>query len=70
MAEINVPLSLSTEQIAKRIARRRKQLGLSLRDAAELCGVDHTALWRSEKGREPRRGTFLRILRGLGLGDQ
>ena len=60
-------LSLSNKQMGLRIARQRRRLGLSLREAAEACEVDHTTLFRCERGMEPRRPTFLKILKGLNM---
>lgn len=67
MANTTLNLSLTNKQMGLRIAKRRRQLGLSLRDAGELCGVDYTTLYRCEQGTEPRRPTFLKILKGLGI---
>lgn len=67
MATSTLPLSLTNKQMGLRISRQRRKLGLSLREAADACAVDHTTLFRCERGMEPRRPTFLKILKGLGM---
>jgi transcriptional regulator with XRE-family HTH domain len=49
------------------VARRRRELGLSLRDAAVGSGVPVATLSRVEQGRMPDLATFRRIVEWLGV---
>ena len=53
-------------QIADRVSGRRKQLGLSQKELAELTGTTQSAIARLESGgRPPRIDTLLRIAEAL-----
>jgi ribosome-binding protein aMBF1 (putative translation factor) len=53
-------------QIADRVAERRKQLGLSQAELAELVATTQSAIARLESGgRPPRIDTLLRIAQAL-----
>jgi transcriptional regulator with XRE-family HTH domain len=53
-------------QIADRVAERRKQLGLSQKELAELTGTTQSAIARLESGgRPPRIDTLLGIAEAL-----
>jgi DNA-binding XRE family transcriptional regulator len=53
-------------QIAGRVAERRKDLGLSQAELAELVGTTQSAIARLESGgRPPRIDTLLRIAQAL-----
>ena len=53
-------------QIADQVADRRRALGLSQADLAELCGTTQSAIARLEAGdRPPRIDTLLRIANAL-----
>ena len=49
------------------VARRRSELGLSLREAATASGVPVATLSRVEQGRMPDLATFRRIVEWLGV---
>ena len=52
--------------IAAEVAERRRALGLSQRELAELCGTTQSAIARLERGaRPPRLDTLLRIAGAL-----
>lgn len=54
--------------IGSRIRARRNDLGLSLEEAAPLCGVHWSALGALERGqRNPSVVTLLRIAQGLSI---
>ncbi len=49
-------------RIAEQVASRRKELGLSQTELAELCGTTQSAIARLESGgRPPRIDTLLRL---------
>jgi transcriptional regulator with XRE-family HTH domain len=53
-------------RVADRVAERRKQLGLSQADVADLTGTTQSAIARLEAGgRPPRIDTLLRIAEAL-----
>ena len=53
-------------QIADRVAERRKELGLSQADVADLVGTTQSAIARLESGgRPPRIDTLLRLAAAL-----
>ncbi len=53
-------------QIAERVAERRKELGLSQAQLAELCDTTQSAIARLEGGgRPPRIDTLLRLANAL-----
>ena len=53
-------------QIAERVAARRRALGLSQVELADLCGTTQSAIARLESGgRPPRIDTLLRIANAL-----
>jgi DNA-binding XRE family transcriptional regulator len=53
-------------QIAERVADRRRELGLSQTEVAELVGTTQSAIARLESGaRPPRIDTLLRIAEAL-----
>ncbi len=54
-------------QLGPELAKRRRDLGLSLREAAEASGVPFATLARVEQGRMPDLETFRRLLGWLGL---
>jgi len=54
------------EQLGLLVARRRSELGLSLRDAAEASGIPVATLSRIEQGRTPDFATFRRIVEWIG----
>lgn len=54
-------------QLGPELAKRRRELGLSLREAAEASGVPFATLARVEQGRMPDLETFRRLLVWLGL---
>jgi transcriptional regulator with XRE-family HTH domain len=49
------------------VARRRAELGLSLREASAVSGVPVATLSRVEQGRMPDLATFRRIVEWLGV---
>lgn len=49
------------------VARRRAELGLSLREASAASGVPVATLSRVEQGRMPDLATFRRIVKWLGV---
>ena len=53
-------------QVAEKVAHRRKELGLSQAEVAELTGTTQSAIARLEAGgRPPRIDTLLRIAEAL-----
>ena len=53
-------------QIAEQVAMRRKELGLSQVELADLCGTTQSAIARLESGgRPPRIDTLLRLTTAL-----
>jgi ribosome-binding protein aMBF1 (putative translation factor) len=53
-------------QIADRVSERRRELGLSQAELADLCDTTQSAIARLETGgRPPRIDTLLRIAAGL-----
>jgi transcriptional regulator with XRE-family HTH domain len=53
-------------QVAEKVAHRRKELGLSQAELAELTGTTQSAIARLEAGgRPPRIDTLLRIAEAL-----
>jgi transcriptional regulator with XRE-family HTH domain len=53
-------------QIAERVSQRRRELGLSQAEVAELVGTTQSAIARLESGgRPPRIDTLLRIANAL-----
>jgi transcriptional regulator with XRE-family HTH domain len=54
------------EVLGPLLAKRRKELGLSLRQASEASGVPVATLSRVEQGRMPDLGTFSRIVEWIG----
>ncbi len=48
------------------VSRRRKELGLSLREASKASGVPVATLSRIEQGRMPDLGTFSRVIEWIG----
>ncbi len=53
-------------QVAEKVSRRRKELGLSQAELAELTGTTQSAIARLEAGgRPPRIDTLLRIAEAL-----
>ncbi len=56
------------------VKKRRKNMGLSLRDFGKLCGISHTTIDVIERGVDPRNGkpvnitnsTFEKLAIGLG----
>ncbi|KLU62312.1 antitoxin HipB [Peptococcaceae bacterium CEB3] len=55
-------------KFVNRIVDRRKELGLSQRDLAEMVGIKQAAIARFERaGVVPRMDTFLKIIKPLGL---
>jgi len=55
------------EELGALVARRRAELGLSLREAARASGVPVATLTRIEQGRMPDLGTFRRLVDWLGV---
>jgi transcriptional regulator with XRE-family HTH domain len=55
------------EAMIRRLARRREELGLSIRQMAAKAGIDPTALSRLERGeRVPETRTILRLVQAMG----
>jgi ribosome-binding protein aMBF1 (putative translation factor) len=53
-------------QIAKQVAERRRELGLSQAELAEVCGTTQSAIARLESGgRPPRIDTLLKLAHAL-----
>jgi ribosome-binding protein aMBF1 (putative translation factor) len=53
-------------RIAEQVVSRRKELGLSQTDLADLCGTTQSAIARLESGgRPPRIDTLLRLATAL-----
>jgi ribosome-binding protein aMBF1 (putative translation factor) len=53
-------------QIAEQVADRRRELGLSQAELAEVCGTTQSAIARLESGgRPPRIDTLLRLAHAL-----
>jgi ribosome-binding protein aMBF1 (putative translation factor) len=53
-------------QIAEQVADRRRELGLSQAELAEICGTTQSAIARLESGgRPPRIDTLLRLAHAL-----
>ena len=72
MADLNREAAAETDEelaaVAVELKARRRQLGLTQRQAAVRCGVHHTVLCEVEKGRRiPSLATFAKIRKGLGL---
>jgi transcriptional regulator with XRE-family HTH domain len=63
------PLSpISAADLAARVKARRRELGLSQRDAAPAVGLSHATLSRVESGDYlPERDNLFRLLAWLGL---
>jgi transcriptional regulator with XRE-family HTH domain len=55
------------EDLGPMLARRRKKLGLSLRELSDQCDVPVATLSRVEQGRTPDLANFRRIVSWLGL---
>lgn len=53
--------------VGSRIRQRREELGFGLRDAARLCGVDYTLLFRLEHGFDVRASQLLKVARFYGI---
>jgi|SRR5580704_3352019 transcriptional regulator with XRE-family HTH domain len=54
------------EDLGPLVAQRRKELGLSLREASAASGVPVATLSRIEQGRMPDLGTFRRLVEWIG----
>jgi transcriptional regulator with XRE-family HTH domain len=54
-------------ELGPMVARRRAELGLSLREASAASGVPVATLSRVEQGRMPDLATFRRIVKWLGV---
>src|SRR5580704_6660253 len=54
------------EDLGPLVAQRRKELGLSLREASAASGVPVATLSRIEQGRMPDLGTFRRVVEWIG----
>jgi transcriptional regulator with XRE-family HTH domain len=54
-------------ELGSLVAKRRAELKLSLREAAETSGVPAATLSRIEQGRMPDLATFRRVIHWLGL---
>jgi ribosome-binding protein aMBF1 (putative translation factor) len=53
-------------QIAEQVAARRRELGLSQAELAEICGTTQSAIARLESGgRPPRIDTLLKLAHAL-----
>jgi ribosome-binding protein aMBF1 (putative translation factor) len=53
-------------QIAQQVAERRRELGLSQAELAEVCGTTQSAIARLESGgRPPRIDTLLKLAHAL-----
>lgn len=48
-------------ELGRRIRQRREELQLGLRDAARLCGVDYTLMFRVEHGHDVRASALLKV---------
>jgi len=58
--------ALIYEQVARKLRTLRKRKGMSVREVAERCDMHPSNYTKIEAGeREPRIGTFFRILRAL-----
>lgn len=55
------------EELGRLVAGRRRDLGLSLREAADVSGVPFATLARVEQGRMPDLETFRRLVAWLGV---
>jgi len=55
------------EQLGPELTKRRRKLGLSLREAADASGIPFATLARVEQGRMPDLETFRRLVAWLGL---
>ena len=54
------------KRLGERIRARRLELGLTMREAAERCGVDHSMIGHLEKGeKNPTIDTLAAIAQGL-----
>jgi transcriptional regulator with XRE-family HTH domain len=54
-------------ELAVRIATMRERTGLSLREFADKSGINHSMLWRYERGTTiPRATQLARVAKGLG----
>lgn len=54
------------EDLGRRAARRREELGLGIRAAAKEIGISHPTLSRIERGHLPDLENYQRICRWLG----
>jgi transcriptional regulator with XRE-family HTH domain len=54
------------EDLGPLVAQRRRDLGLSLREASAVSGVPVATLARIEQGRMPDLGTFRRLVEWIG----
>jgi transcriptional regulator with XRE-family HTH domain len=60
--------ALTSELLGQYVRARRKQLGLTIEDAAAFCGVAKDTLMKLEHGRtKVQLGTTLQICKGLGI---
>ncbi len=57
------------EELGRRIARRRLDLGITQADAAEQAGLGKRTVERIEAGRDIQMSTLIRLLRVLELID-
>lgn len=57
------------EELGRRVARRRLDLGITQADAAARAGVGKRTLERIEAGADVRLSTLVHLLQVLGLGD-
>lgn len=56
-------------QLGAELAEERKKLGLSQEALAKATGIDQAEISRIERDQvDPRLGTYVRLLEGIGLG--
>lgn len=60
-------MSEETEALCELVRQERERLGLGLREAARISGVDFGTLARVERGRPPSFDNFVLIARWLKL---
>jgi transcriptional regulator with XRE-family HTH domain len=62
-----VAATVSVEQLGHELRRRRKEIGMSLRDLEDTIGISAATLSRVERGRVPDVGVIEKLAAWLGV---